>query len=447
MTYRTALRRCAGVFFAALAVGCSTVDELLEAENPANIREEQLNDESLANVLVNSVIGELTNQYDDPFIWTGSMFTDEQVTGINWEGTARLNLRIVRYDGEGRGLWASMSRIRFMGDSVSSRLRTLLEDPSRDRRMALVLAYAGYGYVMMAETVCEATLNVGPEIYSPLDLANMAIPRFEEAITIATAAGASATDVKNLALTGLARAALLTGDQGKVMAAAAQVPWDYTWWVEYKEQIRSNVMQTRVTGGNHALGVHPRFLNGEFGTQDIRDTQTDPRIQHTPNWTLGHNALTKLYKPYQSLPYSGFNGQTIATGGTPILYEQGTDIKLASGLEAMHHYYEAAGPNGTGPRGSTLDFVNERRAFGNQAPVNLSGEALMSELREQRARDLYLGGFRLGDLRRYAAKGINDPRHSFPTGTHPNPEWGPYQDATCWPIPIEEYVGNPNINR
>jgi hypothetical protein len=231
------------------------------------------------------------------------------------------------------------------------------------------------------------------------------------------------------------------------MAAARDVPLDFVWWVEYKDEVSENVMNERVTGGNHALGVHPRFLNGPFGTQNIVDTQTDPRIQHTPRWTTGHNALTKLYKPYQSLPYSGFNGETIADGGEPILYTPDTDIKLASGLEAMHHYYEAAGPNGTGPLGSTLDFVNARRAFGNQPAVNLSGDALMSELREQRARDMYLGGFRLGDLRRWARAGINDPQHSFPTGLHPNPEWGDYQDATCFPLPLSEYIGNPNIKR
>jgi hypothetical protein len=355
-------------------------------------------------------------------------------------------------------MFAALSRARFMGDSVSGRLRNLLADASKDRRLALTLAYAGYAYVMMSEALCEATVDVGATIYSPVELAQLGVTRFEEAVQIATAVGSTATDVKNMALTGLARAALTAGDKTKAMAAAEQVPIDFVWWVEYKDQVQSNVMQARVTGGNHALGVHPRFLNGTFRTQDLITGQTDPRIQHTTRWSLGHNALTPLYKPYQSLPYSGYNGGIVADVGTncevtprpagcPILYQQDTDIKLASGLEAMHHYYEAAGAGASGPRGTTLDFVNERRAFGNQSAVSLTGDALMSELRDQRARDTYLGGFRLGDLRRYAREGINDPNHQFPTGTHPNPEWGLYQDATCWPIPINEYVGNPNIRK
>ena len=117
---------------------------------------------------------------------------------------------------------------------------------------------------------------------------------------------------------------------------------------------------------------------------------------------------------------------------------------MASGLEAMHHYYEAAGADGMGPAGSTLDFVNSRRAAGKQEPVDLSGADLMAELRDQRGRDMYLGGFRLGDLRRWKNQGAGD---FFPSGTHPTTEWGSYGDATCFPLPLEEYEGNPNLTK
>jgi hypothetical protein len=425
---------------------CDTVDRLLEAENPGAIGEEQLSDPALIEVLVNSVTGELASLYDDPFIWRGSMFTDEQITGVNWEQTARLNLRIVRFDeGDADGMFSAMSSFRFMADSVAGRLEQLLEDPQSDERLAQVYALAGYSYTLMAEVMCEATINVGSEIYSPAQLGDFAIPRFQQAVQIGTAAGAD--DIVDLANVGLARAGLLTGDDQLVMSAASQVSPGFVRWVEYADQINDNVMQTRVSGANHALGVHPAFLNGTFGDQDIIDSQTDPRIQHTTRWTTGHNALTKLYKPYQSLPYGEFDpNAVIADGVTPELYDDDTDIKLASFVEAMHHYYEAAGPSGTGPEGTTLEFVNSRRAFGNQPPVNLSGDALMTELRDQRARDLYLGGFRLGDLRRWKDNGVGD---FFPTGDHvtDGPAWGQYGDATCYPLPSSEYEGNPNIRR
>jgi hypothetical protein len=432
----------AGVVLAASA--CSQVDELLEAENPAQIREEQLDDETLSNVLVNSVVGSLSSMYTG-YIIRSSVFTDEMLYGINDEQSARLNQRIVRYDeGSANTAFGNVSRYRFLGDSISGRLKTLLPEPGRDRRLALVLAHSGYAYTLMAEQMCEATINVGEKIYSPTELAELAIPRFEEAIAVATAAGAGADDVRNLARVGLARAALLANDLPTAMAAASQVPADFVWWVEYKDQVANMGMVGNVTGGNHNLGVGVSFLNGPYPEQNLIETQTDPRVQHMPSWRLGHNQLTRLYTPYQSLPFSGFNGETQADGGEPILYQNDTDIKLASGLEALHHYYEAAGPNGTGPAGTTLDFVNARRAFGNQAAVSLTGAELMAELRSQRGKDFFLGGFRLGDLRRWKERGVAD---YFPSGEHPNAQWGHYGDAQCFPLPSTEYEGNPNIRK
>jgi hypothetical protein len=442
-------RCCTGLLLLGATLGvtaCDSIDDLLRAENPAAIGEPDLDDPTLVNVLVNSVVGSLAAWYDDPFIWRGSMITDEQISGINWEQTARLNQRLVRFDeGDASGMFNAASRYRFMADSISGRLQTLLPNPSQNRNMALVLAHAGYSYTLMGEVMCESVLDVGAEILTPAQLGQRAITRFEQAISVAQAA--NAPDVANLARVGLARAALLAGDNPKVLSAAAAVPSNFVWWVEYDVGVMSNSMQSRVTGANHALGVHPRFVQGSWLQQNQQAALTDPRIQHFPNWRTGHNALSPLYTPYQGIRYSEYNAATIATGGAPVLYGQSTNIQLASGVEAMHHYYEAAGPNGTGPMGSTLDFVNARRAVGRQAPVELSGEALMSELRDQRARDTFMGGFRLGDLRRYAARGINDPNHTFPGGTHPTPGWGAYGDATCYPLPLSEYVGNPNIGR
>jgi hypothetical protein len=430
---------------------CSVTDDLLEANNPEEIREDQLDDEGLVTVLVNSVVGSIGGMYTG-FIIRAAVFTDEILYGINDEQSARLNQRVVRFDeGNAGTAFATVSRVRFLGDSISVRLTSLLPrlnppaDPTRDRRMALVLAYAGYGLIFTGEQICEATINVGDKLYTPKELGELAITRFEQAITIATAAGSGATDVLNLARTGLARAALLAQNKAKAMSAAANVPANFVWWVEYKDQIQNMGLVGNVTGANHNLGVGVKFLNGVYPNQNLVATQTDPRIQHMPNWRLGHNQLTRLYTPYQTLRFSGYNGQTQATGGKPILYQNDTDIQLASGVEAWHHYYEAAGPDATaGPAGTTLQFVNARRAFGNQTPVTLTGAALMAELREQRGKDLFLGGFRLGDLRRWKDTGVGD---FFPTGIHPNAQWGPYGDATCFPLPDDEYEGNPNIRQ
>ncbi len=446
-----AIRRGRLILAAGVAIAvsaCSQVDELMEVNNPDAIPEDALDDATLVDVLTNSVIGRFAAEYDDPIIWAGSHPTDDQVSGINWPTTQELGARRLAYDaGPANDMFRALSRARFMADSVTTRLDNLLENPQSDRRMALVLAYSGYSYTLMAEIMCEATINVGAERYTPAQLADIAIAKFQAAIPIAQAAGAD--DVLNLARTGLARAATAAGDQALVMSAAADVPADFIWWVEYKESALENTLDDNVTGANHTIGVHPRLLKawGTYGEVIPIEAQTDPRVQFNPNPRTGHDARTILYTPYQPLSYEDYTGTLQTDAVKPVVFNPDTDIRLGSYLDAMHNYYEAAGPTGTGPEGSTLDFVNSRRAVGNQAPVNLSGDALMTELREQRMRDLFLGGFRLGDLRRWKAQGINDPDSQFPTGPHPNTSvLGQYGDLECFPLPIAEFVGNPNLN-
>jgi hypothetical protein len=428
--------------------GCEAVDKLLVVSNPSQLQESAANDAALISILVNSVEGAMVGLYDDPFIWRGSFFTDQQITGINWEQTARLSQRIVQFDeGDADLMFSDIHDLRAMADSVAGRFREgLLEGYSSDWRYAYALAYAGYGYIFLGDAMCESTVNVGETIYGPQEMYGFAVERLMEALQVAGAAGD--TDIQNLARVGLARAHLNLGNYNDVVTYATAVDAGFEWWIQYApigDEAPSNVMYDRISGQNHAIGVHPHFLAGgpdNWLRDHLEPFLTDPRVQHWPYWRQGHNALSPLYTPYQGLRYSGYNGQTIASGGQPAEYQAETDILLADTLSAMHNAWEAIDAMGSDPAG-VLAFVNTRRAVGNWDPVDLSGQALTMELRDQRGRDLFLGGFRLGDLRRWLRGGTD----MFPSGPHPTAEWGNYGDATCYPMPEEEYEGNPNINK
>jgi hypothetical protein len=452
MTTNPSVRRVGGAALlgtlAFVVASCSTIDGILDVNNPEELNERLVNDEALVGVLLNGVIGDFQEMYSDPFVWRGSMITDEQVTGINWEQTARLNQRIVQFDeGDADLMFSDLSLARAQADSLIGRLLGgLSASPTNDENLATAYAYAGYSYIVLGDAMCEATINVGATIHPPLDLYQFAVDRFTAGLPIASAAGR--TDLVDLMNVGLSRAYLNLDDAANAMAAADLVTDGFMHWVEYNDSDDRtyNVLEERISGGNHALGVHPTFVAGgpaNFGTQDLDAELTDPRVQHEPSWSTGHNALTRLYKPKSGLMFSNYNGETFADGGEPAIYERGTDIAMASYLEAMHNYYEAAGPSGNGPLGTTLDFVNARRAAGDQAAVALADQALMDELRFQRGKDLYMAGYRLGDLRRWLRAGDD----LFPSGQHPNAQWGDYGDATCYPLPKEEYEGNPNISR
>jgi hypothetical protein len=431
---RRALRALTALGVAGALGAC---DGLLSVENPGAIGDEDLNASSLVPLLVNSVTGDFQAMYTD-LAYYGAVLTDEAVTGHNFETIIQIDLRIMD-DANGTlnaDIYQPLQAARFAADSISSRLRTLIPNATQDVRLAQTLAYGGYTYVLLGEYFCSAPVDVngkpGPAL-QPDELLRRGLARFEEAIQVVTAAkaaGANAAEVDritNLARVGAARASLQLGDKAKAIQYASQVPAGFVAWVAHSGNAarQYNPFHAATTGSNHNLGVDARFRN-----------LNDPRIRHEARGVLGHNRSTILFKPFQPESFEGW------TPAAPVGFERTTDVRFSSGLEARYIVAEAQGPTP-----ATLAFVNERRAVGTQAalPATASAADIMSALREQRARDFYMDGHRLGDLRRYLAQGVNDPRHQFPSGAHPNPLFGEYQNATCFVIPLAEKIGNPNL--
>ncbi|MDH3457227.1 MAG: hypothetical protein OER90_10340 [Gemmatimonadota bacterium] len=450
------IARWAGMLAVAfLLVPLSACDEILTVDNPEEIGVGELDDNALLDAQVNGVLAAFSDNIagdESTVIQAAAFLTDETLTGLNWEDWQRVNQRIVNYtEGPVDAIWSDQSRIVRTGEATLEKLDALSANPATDRRVALVSVLTAYGYLFIGETMCQAVFgtpdSLGTTLFTPDEIFPRAIPHFQRAITVGTAAGAD--DIVNLARTGLARTYLNVADFANTIAQAQQVTPGFTYWVDYSDANTDlwNNLFNEVTGSNHTIGVHPAFLNGTFGAQGLVATQTDPRIQHTSTYTTGHDASTRLYKPYQGRRYSGYTGATIASGaveGTDvILFETNTDVMLADYNEAQHHMYEAMLRSG-GAEAPVLQFVNDRRAVGNEAPVTLSGAALAAELRRQRARDTFMAGIRLGDLRRWTRQGVGD---FFPSGAHPNPDRPPavYGPWTCIPLPLEEYEGNAGL--
>lgn len=460
------------------AAGCD-IDDLLNVNNPDEIPIDQVDDPALLDVRLNGVVDNFDFAYGESVLQFSNYITDEIVTGLNWEDYARANQRIVSYlEGPTTQIFENLSRSLRLADGLAEHIEGWAADnPAKDfdTELATTLVYAGYSALVLAENTCQAVISEDPDepsgvVLSQLETFAAAIPYLEEALSVATAAGED--DLANLALTGLARAHLGRGEWADAAGYASQVTEGFEWWIEHVDLPGArNPLFGTSHGGNFTHGIHPRFTGThpsfdgtgfEFRDNDIIAPQTDPRIQHEPSDRTGHNGLTPLYKLYQGLRYSDYTGQTIAPAsaecpdctGTdpadmPLLAENDTDILMADYVEAQHHYHEALAMQ-PGNEAVVQAFVNARRAVGNQEPVSPTGQALIVALREQRARDLFMGGFRVPDLRRWTrfdqGNGPFAGGSYFPTGLHPNENtWGSYGEWTCYPIPLSEYEGNPNL--
>ncbi len=446
MTHMTTRRGTSGrrlYRIAAIAASVATMaacSDFLVAENPGAIEEPDVNNPAYVNLLANAPVFGFQIAYDDVVWWNGQ-FTDEIVNnnaGNPFVEEGQIDRRELYSDMSyiGAFLYSPMQRARFLAEDASRRLEVIIPDSAAsDLRNARSYAFAGYSYVALGETMCVTPIDLGVPKSSE-EMFTDAVARFQSAITIAQAYKAKvqarvplvqaavngADSVINLARVGAARASLGKNDKAAAAAFAAQVPANF----EYHLWYSSN------TSGQHHRTYNRIGLtstNGWLRSTPFEAMVGDPRIPRVSPTT----SVARQGVPLSPLMYSTYTG-TIAGG--PFLADM--SHKLATGLEARYIVAEVAGPTA-----ATLAFVNERRAVGLQDPVNLTGAALMAELRDQRSRDFYLAGQRLGDLRRYLRYENID---LFPKGAYPGSTTGQVYDVsiTCWPLPRVEINANPN---
>lgn len=416
--------RTAGLLVATALVltGCNNA---LDVQNPGAIQEGQLADPALVQLIVNGAIGEFQYAYGQYAQWSAVLgdeaFTDHTNVDVrdfsehNFGDLNTINSTSYEY----------VQRARQSADDAADRLKSLVgATATSDLNVARALAYGGYSYVLLGEGWCESPVNLSAPLPSD-SLLRRAISHFDEAIAVATAGNsgtnaAAAQDLINMSRVGAARAALKLGDLVLARTYASLVPASYEKLAYYSSNtVRENNALNALTHASGAsLGMYTKFLG-----------LNDPRVPQPASTQLGLTGGS-IYTPLTPYMYTGW----VPSGSASPRIDVNSDIKFATGLEALYVLAETDGPTQ-----ATLDFVNQRRAVGGQGAVALTGTALMDELANQRARDFYLTGQRLGDLRRYAKAG-ND---MFPTGKYPvfNDSYG---TAKCLIVPLSEKANNPN---
>jgi hypothetical protein len=423
------LRRAVAIAVLGIALPLGACNELLSVENPGAIQDGQLNDPVLGETIVQSVVSDFQQMYGD-LAYYSAVITDEAVTGHNFETIKEMDLRIAKPNNNtlNSDIYTPLQRARFAGDSLTGRLRAIFGDSaSRSLGMARALAYAGYSNMLLGEFMCEAPVDPASASLGWDELMHRALERYDEAISVAIAfkdggASAAADSIIYLASVGAARASLNLGSFPEAISYASAVPAEFQFVVPHstEKSYMENPFYAATTGNNRNLGVDAAF-------RELHDR----RIRHTTNSRTGHNGLTLLWTPYQPESFGG------RTPDDSVGFEKTTSIRFSSGLEARYIVAEAEGATQ-----ETVDFINERRKVGDPAATDITlADDVMAELRDQRRRDFYLDGHRLGDLRRYIKLYSID---EFPSGPHPNAEWGNYGTLQCYPLPDNETIGNPN---
>ena len=401
-------------------LACSDITTLKQ-ENPSQLSGKTVFVPENAQLIVNGAVADFQCAYSR-YTLASALFTDELTAAIastpdfemdsrnmpsnNFYGTSTCDA--VQFP----GVYTPLSVARAAGDTAVVALEGWTDEqvPNRSLLISQAAISAGYSLTLLGEGMCSAAINLGPE-QTPAQLFALAVSRFDTAVDAATRSGDAPT--LNLALLGRARAELDAGNLSAAATDAALIPdgFEYDFSADAINLRRQNPIWSATKSGF--------LMTVEQPYEILYDTTGDPRVAVT-------------------------NTGQVATAGDTVIFANkaasATDpIAIAKWSEAQLIIAENDVANNQ--LSAAIAIINTLQDRANHQP-HYSGPstqaAVLAQIVEERRRELFLEGHRLGDLRRY-----NLP-FTPATGT-PYAFGGTYGRETCFPLPDVERINNPNI--
>ena len=432
----------AGLCLAALFAACSEITTL-EQSNPGSILARDVYVPANARLLVNGAIGDFECALHR-YVLAQALLGDELMNAFasvnNFDNDRRTMTSGHVYGtntcGSGAqnpGIYTPLSVARSTADTINARLSewTDAEMPAGVNRAVLLgrsAAYAGYSVLLLGEAMCSAAINLGPEL-SKTELWNEAKTRFDAAIAaVGSASDTASLNVLNLSRVGRARTLLNLGQLAAAGADAALVPAGFI-VNAIANAAGTNRQQNQVfihTRVSNFSSVDPSFVGLTFGGV------ADPRVAVNVTTTKGSDGQTFIR---QVLKYA----------------DRGASIPVASYDEARLILAEAH--IAAGNLQGAVDIINALHTAVGLPQYNGAGQTaaqVKTQLIDERRRELFMEGQRLGDLNRYLVPRVPADGSPYTGGV------GTYGSQSCpganaqgfpfgFPLPDVERNNNPNI--
>jgi starch-binding outer membrane protein, SusD/RagB family len=415
---RVAVRRTVLVAVAAgvslAAVACSKLDDVLNVDTPTQVPATLLDRPEHAPLLVSGLVGDFECALGAYIVSQGLLgdeLHDGTFTASRWPTPSRSLSGTETYGTnscQGLGVYTPLSVARWSADDALRKLQgwTDAEVAGRQQKIATAAAYSGYSHTLMGEGMCTVAFDLSAEL-QPAEAFARAEDRFALAISAATAAGDAA--LVNMARVGRARALLNLGRTADAVADASLVPAGF---VRLAEQSSSSARRWNKVSEETRTG---RVSVKEPYRDLTVDGTPDPRVPVTDQQRFAGDAITPLWTQDK---YPNDNA----------------DLAIARDAEARLIIAEVQGGQ------VAVDIINElRSASGLPAFSSTNAQEIQAQVLDERRRELFLEGQRLGDMRRLSLP-------LFPAAGAAYNKGGTYGDARCFPLPAVERRNNPNIS-
>ncbi|MGE5098888.1 MAG: RagB/SusD family nutrient uptake outer membrane protein [Deltaproteobacteria bacterium] len=403
----------------------------LQQSNPGSLSAASTYLPANAQLLVNGAIGDFECAFSRYVVGSG-LFTDELSDAIASTANFDFDRRSFTSSGpygtqqctsgnQQPAIYTTLSTARGSNDTVFAKLHDWTDDQmpagvSRVKLIGQAAAYAGYSLTLLGEGMCSAAINVGPEL-TPAQLFAEAKTRFDSAVAAATTANDATT--LNFALLGRARTLLDLGQPAAAATDAAKIPPGFVvnMSTDAVNTRRENWVFVSINNNNWST-IDPSFrgltINGA----------PDPRVAVTNTNKAGTAQGTVIWTADK---YPAFD----------------TVMPIARYAEAQLIIADAKLAANDVP--GAVAAINAARATHAGLPAyDATGQTpaqVLTQLVEERRRELFLEGHRLGDLRRYKLPMLPLAGTAYAIGG------GVYDQQSCFPLPDVERINNPNINK
>ncbi|MEM7416280.1 MAG: RagB/SusD family nutrient uptake outer membrane protein [Gemmatimonadota bacterium] len=446
---RRAGRVSAAAMVAVVFSGCS-----LEVLNPGAIQDADLNTPELMPVLVSGVSAEY-NDIGDMYAFSGARLTDEVAGTGSYTSTQEYRQGIFDWESS-EGFWEQAHEAAWAADQAWIRLEEVLEAGANSSPdAARLFALRGFAFQRLGENFCQMVFSVEDWVDRTVAF-DSAIANFNRAITIGTAAGASAAQWVTASQAGIAQAHVGRGDWASASSAAAAVT-DIAFVDQALYHASANTNQVwNESWGRAEVGVYRTLAQRMHDGADA-----DPRVAYTkcgewddltsayPDNIPGGVTSTGDCSGQGSGAHQGADGDH-AHYRQDKYNERGSDIDRASGVEMRLIQAEAA-LQGTPDFAEFIGHINAVRAHYGlaalAAPTAMgtlsfpTDETNMTDalqiLDRERYATLWMTGRRLFDLDRWD--------HPFLAGGWIVGSAALANRLRCMPLPKIECQLNPNL--
>jgi hypothetical protein len=417
------------VLSATTTIACADASRILDQETPSRVDASILDNPVYAQLLVNGAIGDFEcslAQYIVAGGLVGDELMDAQLGQSGWDYDRRTIFSgSIPYstgscaNQQTPGLYTPLSVARFQADNALKKLQGWSDAQVANRQSLIAQAatYGGYSLLLLGEAMCSAAIDEGPEL-TRAQIFTAAQARFTTAIAAAQAA--TNTTMLNAARIGRARTLLDLGKLPEARADAAVVPDSFALTASYSNAAirRKNLVWSQMYEGFFS-SIDSSYRNVEWAGVP------DPRVKVVDAGTNGQDASTRVFRETK---------YPLVTSSIPVARSAEAQLIVAEADNAT------GTPAGNASAVAAINLLHTRAgippyAGGTQAEVQ-------AQIIEERRREFFLEGQRLGDIIRYNLTVTPVKGTPFKNG-------GSYGNDTgiqlCFPLPDIERNNNPSI--